>query len=271
MVLGGLVKKLIIKLTPPFIQKIYAKICAFYSLCIAFIGSIPGKLKKFGIIGFKASKKTIATYPIKEKISEWQKVLQEEAKRKKNDGIVGKLTRPFILLGLYLKNWLDSLSPGHVVLLFVFTVGSILSTMLVVENSKKIALLEDGGARAPASVEEEKIKRPVYYKKQTRDFEIMAVKIPVYFADLNEYRSVMVDFSIILTNRNSKLYLADNEQILRDHIIMNVEPTIAAFNLQSEGKEIIREKLKYEVSEFLKLNNVEGSVEEVKIIYLLAH
>lgn len=270
-VLGELLKRLLIKITPPLILRIYTKICHFFSFCFSFILTLPSKLKVLGIYSFKSGKDKIKAYPIKEKISEWQKAIQEEAKRRKGDGVWNKLTRPFVLLSIYLKNWMDTLSPIHIVLLIIFTVASVFSSFLVVDTTRKIALFDDRASRSPASAEEEKINRPVYYKKQTRDFSIMAVKIPVYFADTNEYRSVMVDFSIIMTNRSSKNYLMENEQILRDHIIMNVEPTIAAFNLQSEGKEIIRQKIKQEVSDFLKLNNIEGDVEEVKIIYLLAH
>ena len=271
--LGGVFSKIIGRVTPSFIKKIYYKIAAFFSWVTHFILSSPSKLKSLGILGFKNGKDKIKSYPVKAKISEWQKAIQEEAARRKSDGFFNKLTRPFVLVSLFLKNWTDSLSPVQIVLLIVFTTASFFSSFVVFESSKKIALFENENqsSRAPASVEEEKIKRPVYYKKQTRDFEIMAIKIPVYFADTNEYRSVMIDFSIIMTNRSSKNYLAENEQLLRDHLIMHIEPTIAAFNLQTEGKEIIKEKIKEEVVQFLILNNIEGAVEEVKITYLLAN
>jgi flagellar basal body-associated protein FliL len=270
-VLGGLFARVLAKITPPFLKKIYFKVTAFFSFIVQFVLTLPTKMKSFGILGFKTSKEKLKAYPVKEKISEWQKAIQEEAKKRTGNGFFNKLTRPFILIALFFKNWTDSLSPVQIVLLIIFTAASFFSSFIVFESSKKIALLEEGASRFPASIDEEKLKRPVYYKKQTRDFEIMAIKIPVYFADTNEYRSVMADLSIVMTNRSSKNYLAAHEQILRDHLIMNIEPTIAAFNLQTEGKEIIREKIKEEVSQFLVLHNIEGAVEEVKIIYLLAN
>jgi len=220
---------------------------------------------------FHGNKQAIKKFPIKEKVAAWRISLQEEIQKRKHKGFFNKII-PIIFVPLNaLLKWMDNLSPAQAVLLIVFTVASFFSSFLVFESSKKIALFEEAGKRSPASIEDEKVQRPYYYKRQTRDFTIMAINIPVYFADLNEYRSVIVDFSIILTNRSSKNYLAKQEQILRDHIIMNVEPTIAAFNLQTEGKEIIRQKIKVEVSEFLKENNVEGDVEEVKITYILAN
>ena len=271
MLLGGVFHKLVVKITPTSVQRVYLKISTFISKSFAYLKAFPEKFINYSFRFFKISKEKVKTFPIKNKISEWQQIVQDEARKRRDSGFFGKLFQPLFILISYIKQWTSSLSPVQIVLLIIFTTASFFSSFIVLDSSRKIALLENATGRSPASVDDEKVKRPVYYKKQTRDFSIMAIKIPVYFADINEYRSIMVDFSIIMSNRSSKNYLAANEQLLRDYLIMNIEPTIAAFNLQTEGKEIIREKIKQEVTAFLKENNVEGFAQEVKIIYLLGH
>ncbi|MFY7991956.1 MAG: hypothetical protein ACOVP4_01585 [Bacteriovoracaceae bacterium] len=271
MLLGEVFHKLVVKVTPPSVQRIYLKVSSFISRFIAYLRGFPEKFINYCFRFFKIGKEKVKTFPIKNKISEWQQIVQDEARKRRDSGFFGKLFQPLFILVSYIRQWTNSLSPVQIVLLIIFTIASFFSSFIIFDSSRKIALLENTTARSPASIDDEKVKRPVYYKKQTRDFSIMAIKIPVYFADINEYRSIMVDFSIIMSNRSSKNYLAANEQLLRDYLIMNIEPTIAAFNLQTEGKEIIREKIKQEVTAFLQENNIEGFAQEVKITYLLGH
>jgi len=58
---------------------------------------------------------------------------------------------------------------------------------------------------------------------------------------------------------------------LRDHLILNVEPMLASFPLEEEGKQILREKLTMEINDFLSERKIVGEVKEIKLIYILAN
>ena len=74
-----------------------------------------------------------------------------------------------------------------------------------------------------------------------------------------------------MSNRLSRMKLEKLEFQLRDHLVLNIEPMIAAFPLEDEGKEIIREKLTMEIHDFMKTHNIEGEVKDLKLVYILAN
>jgi hypothetical protein len=46
---------------------------------------------------------------------------------------------------------------------------------------------------------------------------------------------------------------------------------VAAFPLEEEGKDIIRKRLIQELNDFLKTYEIDGSVSEIRITYVLAN
>jgi flagellar basal body-associated protein FliL len=88
---------------------------------------------------------------------------------------------------------------------------------------------------------------------------------------LNEIRSIDIDFSATMSSRMSRMKLAKMEFELRDHLILNVEPMVASFPLEEEGKEILRKKLTLEINDFMIANKIEGEVQEIKLIYILGN
>jgi hypothetical protein len=58
---------------------------------------------------------------------------------------------------------------------------------------------------------------------------------------------------------------------MRDHLILEMEPSVASFPLTEEGKEIIRQKLSTEIDVFLESHKITGHVEEIKVVYILAN
>lgn len=266
--LFGFCFKILSMLVPGFVKKLFHKIGSLKHHIVEKISHLRSKSHDVSAHGMAEK---VKAFPLKEKILEIKAAVQEKIQEKKDAGALNKalILITFPITSLF--KWMSHLSPVALLVLCFFTFGSFISTVVIFKTGKKISFDNDEAHRAPASVEEDKFVRPAYYKKQTRDFQINAVKIPIYYSDINEYRSVMVDLSILLSNRNSKNYLSENEQILRDHFIMHIEPTVASFNLESEGKEIIRHVIENETTAFLKDHEIEGEAQEVKIVYIMAH
>jgi hypothetical protein len=69
----------------------------------------------------------------------------------------------------------------------------------------------------------------------------------------------------------SRMQVDKLELQFRDHLVLNLEPMVAAFPLEEEGKEILRQKLLSEMNEFMVSRDIEGQVLDVKIVYVLAN
>ena len=123
--------------------------------------------------------------------------------------------------------------------------------------------------RAPASVQEYDY-RPEYKSFESRTIKIMNMKIPVEVANVREISSVTIDFTIRTTTRFSRLFLENYDYKLKDYFFTTVEPVISDFPLESEGKSVLKEKITEEVNNFLRENGVEGVVEEVEIVFIVA-
>lgn len=173
-----------------------------------------------------------------------------------------------ILLGQFFKR----LSVTQTIVLLGFTSASILSGISMIFSAYSILGKHSIEARNPASVKAEiEYERPNYYKKPSRFFELNSLRLPIYFANLNELRTVDIDITATLSNRLARMKIEKLEFSLRDHLILNVEPMLASFPLEEEGKAILRKKMKMEINQFMKDNNIEGEVSDLKLIYLLAN
>lgn len=271
--LENLINHLLIKLgeamwkaVPAPVKNFFSKIEGWKLFVIAWLKALPQKISS--LISTAKSAKTI----------NWKSALSETYTKamtqykEKSSGKAGQLRTlimtPFLMLG----QWLHGLTATQSALLLMFTAGSVLSVIGIVSSGSRMANSYSESGREPASVEEEaKYERPEYYKKQTKHFELVNLRLPVYVAQVNEIKSVDIDFVATMTNRSSKQFLEKNEFQFRDHLILQMEPSVASFPLEEEGKEIIRKKLIAELNDFLKLHEIEGEVEELKIIYVLAN
>lgn len=245
----------------------------FQSLWQRFLLSLkstPQLVKNQAPLLIKKIKSSALGYNYKAALQETYKKALSQYKEKSPGKNVGKLKTillsPFLMLG----QWLQGLSAAQSMLLLTFTAGSFLSVLGIYFSGQRLAGPDK--YRTPASVEEEILyERPDYYKKQTKHFTLVNVRLPVYVANVNEIKSVDIDFTATLSNRHSRMFLEKHEFHLRDHIILNMEPSIASFPLEEEGKVIIRNKLFKELNSFLKDSKIEGEVVELKIIYVLAN
>lgn len=272
--LENLINHLLIKLgeamwkaVPAPVKNFFSKIEAWKLFFIAWLKALPSKLKTL----ISSSAKSAKSLNWKDAFSEtYQKAMSQY--KEKTSGSVGQfrtlIMTPFLMLG----QWLNGLTTTQSALLLMFTAGSFLSVIGIISSGQRMATSYSESGRAPASVEEEaKYERPEYYKKQTKHFEVVNLRLPVYVAQVNEIKSVDIDFVATMTNRSSKKFLEKNEFQFRDHLILQMEPSVASFPLEEEGKEIIRKKIIAELNDFLKIHEIEGEVEELKIIYVLAN
>lgn len=135
-------------------------------------------------------------------------------------------------------------------------------------SSQKIYLGEYN-TREPASIQKY-IQKPEYKKFPVRTVKVLNVKVPVFKKSVSAIKSVTVDFTVRTNTRFAKMYLEEYEYKLKDYFFLTVEPVVSEFPLETEGKSILRDKILRELNQFLKENNVEGSVEEVKIVFIIA-
>lgn len=263
--------ELIFKLVPAPVKRFIERVQGWLNVCTTKLKQLPTLAKTFILYVISQAKSTLATVDFKAIFADSYKKAMVQYKAQA-EGKTGKfktiILAPFLVIG----QWLNGLTTAQSMLLMTFSMTSILAIIGIGFSGNRLISHHTDSGRAPASTEEEiPYDRPDYYKKQVRHFEITNLRLPVYVAQVNEIRSVDIDFTATMSNRNSRILLEKKEFQLRDHLIIQIEPSVASFPLEEEGKEIIRRKLLLEINDFLKLNNVEGEVTELKITYVLAN
>lgn len=270
--LGDFVVRFCAKIIPVKIQVFWSKVKNWMRLAIIWCKALPKRLISAAPLLLNKLKGSLLSYNYKEKLQQTYQAAMAQYKQqqagKKLSTIKTALLAPFLIIG----QWLKGLSAIQSLMLLGFTAASILAAINIVFSGHRLMENHMQGARAPASAEEEAAyERPDYYKKETRHLDFTNLRLPVYFANVNELRSIDIDFNVTLSNRNSRMQLSKLEFQLRDHLILNVEPMIASFPLVEEGKEILRQKLLIEINQFMKERKIEGEVQELKLIYILAN
>ncbi len=266
-----LIQEQIAKLIPTPFKNAWMKVCAFFSFLLTWIKHSPVHLKNF-VLWLIQKVKTPLSVNYKAKLIKSYQLAQAKYKETKPDYKSGTFKQILLAPFLLLREWMGGLSPMHSLVLLGFTALSILSVGGMAFFGHNLAMKHVEANRVPASAEEEvTYDRPNYYKQQTRFFEVNNIRLPVHFVQVNEIRSVDIDFTGTLSNRQSKQFIEKLEFQLRDHLVLQVEPVVSTFPLEEEGKEIIRQKLKAEINDFMKQNKIEGEVLEIKLTYILAN
>ncbi|MCM2350899.1 MAG: hypothetical protein NDI69_12825 [Bacteriovoracaceae bacterium] len=261
--------ELMLKAMPKSVRTFFRNVNHCWVQFLVHFKSLPELAKKWLLLFIQKTKSYIASVSFKEALKEtYQTAITQYKTRKASQ--VGKLKTFFLTPFLIMGQWLQGLSASQSMLLLTFSAASFLAVVGIGFSSKK--MLNTGEAqRAPASAEEILYERPDYYKKSSRHLEITNLRLPVYIPEVNEIRSVDIDFTATLSNRYSRAYLEKHEFHLRDHLILQIEPSVASFPLLEEGKQIIRHKLLMEINDFLKMNKIDGEVTDLKITYILAN
>lgn len=263
--------KLIRKVIPARVQIFWGKLLNFIELSKTRLKALPRQTLTYTLRTAISLKSLLLTFDFRSKLSQTFQIALTQYKEKKPKSISKLKTfllAPFLILG----QWLQGLSAAQSMLLLTFSAASFLAGINIIFSGQRLVSHNSAQTRTPASIEEElKYDRPGYYKRQERHLEVTNMRLPVYIGKLNEVKSVDIDFTITLSNRNSRRFLSKHEFELRDHVILNMEPLIATFPLEDEGKEVLREKIWKEIDIFMEENKIEGSVEDLKLTYILAN
>jgi flagellar basal body-associated protein FliL len=257
--LWELISFIFLKLTPPPVRK-------GITSSISWLKQSPQKIKRLpSYVKEKFKAKDQLKSHLQEFIAKAKHLAKEQAQAKGLKNYFLKLKIPYQII--YDK--LQTVTPTQFLFLFLGTLGAFMAGVGIYYQGGKIINTQ---FRGPASVDEEiPYQRPVYYKLPTRELSFNAFKIPLHFSSINEIRSVTVDFSMIASNRFTRNYLAKHEFELRNHLIMNFEQIDGTFAMSAEGQEVVRLKFEEEVNYFLRENNINGTVSDVRIIYNLYH
>lgn len=124
--------------------------------------------------------------------------------------------------------------------------------------------------RAPASVQQYDDK-PDYKMYKRKTAVIFKIQVPIYREKLKQVRNITIDFTIRTSTRFAKQYMEFHAQKLKDYFFTSVEPVTSSFPLEEEGKIVLKEKIQYELNNFLMNENVEGVVEDISIIYSMGY
>jgi hypothetical protein len=268
--LGDAIVRLIKRMLPARVQSLYAKLVTWWQLALTWIKELPAKVKTGLPLLIAKVKSNLLSFDYKAKILDAYKAGIEQYSNGQPGAKVSNLKKTVLAPFLILGQWLSGLTATQSLVLMGFTAASILSGISIYSTGHRL-LNQQSADRTPASVEEVSYDRPDYYKKQNRHVEFTSIRLPVYFANVNEIRSVDIDFTATLSNRLSKLKLEKLEFQFRDHLVLNIEPMVASFPLEEEGKMIIRDKLIKEINEFLISREIDGHVTELKLTYILAN
>ncbi len=138
------------------------------------------------------------------------------------------------------------------------------------EHIEKMMLGMIEGAKI-SSVEIKQVldARPKYFMQVEKMVSFKDLNLQLFLEDTKRNRQVWVDFTALASNRNIILFLKDHEIEVRDFINMEVEPVIPQLPIEEEGRQIIKEKLRLELNEYLKKSNIEGRILEIYVDYII--
>jgi flagellar basal body-associated protein FliL len=164
----------------------------------------------------------------------------------------------------------EGYSTGEIVAGSSLSLAFLLSGVVTYKKIDQIQQTEYLHRRGPASVYQERLGRPAYHNQKKKMNFFTHLKLPVYLKqDGKSLKKISVDFNLTTNYRKTNQFIQKNYSKIQDQLVMNFEPMVPEFILKTEGKEVIREKIKIEINKYLIKNEVEGRVEDVQLIYIL--
>lgn len=174
----------------------------------------------------------------------------------KPKGIFLAIAALFTPLYHKIRNWVLSLKPTTIALSASAVAIFILASVQIYHNSQEIA--EESGLTVHEQLVEELEKageltrRPASHGKVRQILTVTNVNMPVYLGGAKDLSSVILDFTVITTNRTVRNFLDQNELLIRDRLTNTVHPTLPEFTLTTEGKDIMKQKIKDELNKLIK-------------------
>jgi len=138
-----------------------------------------------------------------------------------------------------------------------------------VYHSSRDIIKKEFPYRAPASVQEYD-ERPDYKMYARKTVIFFNMKLPITVENVADIDSITIDISVRTSTRWARFYLQEYEYKLKDYFFTTVEPVVSDFPLEGEGKEILKEKIRVEINNFLREHGVEGEVEDVRLVFIVA-
>lgn len=138
-------------------------------------------------------------------------------------------------------------------------------------NQLVFTINEDKSSEAQRSIASTLEEIPAYYNDISRLSDIKGIKIPAYTSNIDKIRSLELDATILFYNTSGKLFFDANLIIFVDHLSMTLEPVMPKFPLTPEGKMILKEKIKNEITHLLKNEGVDSEVEQVFFTNIFAN
>jgi hypothetical protein len=111
--------------------------------------------------------------------------------------------------------------------------------------------------------------RPKYFMQTEKLFAMKNLNLQLFLEDTKRNRQVWIDYTALSSNRNVVLFLNDHLVEIQDYLNIHVEPVIPQLPIEEEGRQIIKEKVKLEINNFLKTNEIEGKILEVYMDYIM--
>lgn len=178
---------------------------------------------------------------------------------------IKKITGPIALflaaLSLRIKTWYLSLKPTTVAIGIVSSATVGIAVLNIYGSSKSIY---EKSQEEPVLVKvEPKNLRAEYYKQSEKHLLVNGVTVPIYVGKGNAPRTLILDFTMLMSNRYLKSFFYEKDFLLKDRLNTHFEPVIPTLPLEEEGKRIIKEKMIYETNELIKELGIQGEVEDV--------
>lgn len=279
-VIGGFLIKLILKMIPPkYIEYVQNKIALTKTnyknwkelkkqQAIDLLIKLKDNLIKFKDLVLLTVDK-IQKFPLKEKILSYILPIRDYLLKTPLKTHVKKIEAKIVSAGSKVSVFVNKTGKQQLAIAFcaLLMIGLGVSSMY---NTSKEIYHNEFQTRAPASVQEYDDK-PDYFMYKRKTATILKVAVPIFREDVNEIRRITIDFTVRTSTRFAKRYLEFHDQKLKDYFFTTVEPVIASFPIEDEGKRVLKEKIHFEVNNFLIREKVEGHVEEVHLTYSQAY
>lgn len=211
----------------------------------------------------------VQKYPIKEKIQVQITILKEYLLNTPLKSHVIWFSNKFNNYNISFWNNVDKVGRQQlglaVTALLMITVG-----ILSIYDSSRDIYNNEYQSRTPASVQEYD-EKPAYHMYKRKTATVFKIQVPIYREKVKQVRNITIDFTVRTSTRFAKQYLEFHTQKLKDYFFTSVEPVTSSFPLEDEGKIVLKEKIHYELNNFLMQENVEGVVEEVNLIYSMGY
>jgi len=259
---GARIERAWLKVCPRFMLSLHARWRAF----LVRLAALPAQLKEAA----KTAPKQLLAVNYKGLFTQAMDAARKVYDKHRQSSPLRALAEAALTPFRFLLDWASEQGPFQFTLLMGATCASVVAAVGIYFSVLSIVAPSKAG-RSPASGPVDEYVRPIYYKQEQRELSFSNLQLPVYVQGNNELRSLILDFSVLATNRATKNWVGRHEFQIRDHLTMTMEPVLPSFPMTEEGRVVLAEKLKHEFNTYLDAHKIEGQVEDVRIMNVLAH